>query len=161
MEIRTIENKDYGYIADIYNYYVQNSNAAFIEKIIDLKFVETLHEKALKKSFFVLDKGEMIIGFALLKNFLPIENFNRTATVSYFISPEYTRQGLGSLLINKLINYAKNSNIDNLIAEIASDNVQSINFHKMHGFQQCGLLSNVGFRNKKDFSIIYMQKYIK
>lgn len=32
------------------------------------------------------------------------------------------------------------------IAEIVSDNIQSINFHKKQGFQQCGLLSNVGFK---------------
>ena len=160
MKIRTIENKDYGYIVDIYNYYVQNSNAAFIDKSIDIKFVETLHKAALKNSFLVLDKGEMIVGFALLKSFLPIETFNRTATVSYFIAPEYTRQGLGSLLINRLVDYAHTSNIDNFIAEISSDNIQSINFHKKQGFQQCGLLSNVGFKNKDDFSIIYMQKHI-
>lgn len=161
MEIRTIENKDYGYIVDIYNFYVQNSNAAFIEKSINVKFVENLHEAALQNSFLVLDQGEMIIGFALLKRFFSIETFNRTATVSYFISPEYTRQGLGSLLIDKLINYANSVGVDNFIAEINSDNIQSLNFHEKQGFRQCGFLGNVGFKNNNDFSIIYMQKSIK
>jgi phosphinothricin acetyltransferase len=71
------------------------------------------------------------------------------------------RQGLGSLLINELINYANNSNIDNFIAEIASDNIQSINFHKKHGFKQCGILNDVGVKGNSDFSIIYMQKRIQ
>ncbi|MCC8154611.1 MAG: GNAT family N-acetyltransferase [Tannerellaceae bacterium] len=51
--------------------------------------------------------------------------------------------------------------MDNFIAEIASDNTQSITFHKKQGFQECGILNNVGFKKNKDLSIIYMQKYIK
>jgi phosphinothricin acetyltransferase len=161
MKIRTIEINDYKYIVDIYNYYVKNSNAAFLEKSIDVKFVESLHNSALTNSFLVLDNGEKVIGFSLLKEFLPFENFRRTATITYFISPEYTRHGLGNLLINELIGYGNKCNIDNFIAEISSENIPSINFHKKQGFQLCGTLNNVGFKNNNDLSIIYMQKYIK
>ena len=160
MEIRTIETDDYLDIADIYNYYIKNSSAAFPEKNIDVKFVESLYNSTLADSFLVLDNGEKVVGFALLREFLPIENFSRTASISYFISPEYTRSGFGSLLINELVNYAIHHNIDNFIASIASDNNQSILFHKKHGFQLCGTFNNVGFKNNNDFSIIYMQKYI-
>ena len=158
MEIRTVETDDYLDIADIYNYYIKNSSAAFPEKSIDAGFVESLHKSTLAGSFLVLDNGEKVVGFALLREFLPIENFSRTASISYFIAPEYTRNGFGSLLINQLADYAIHHNIDNFIASIASDNHQSINFHEKHGFQLCGTLNNVGFKNNKDFSIVYMQK---
>lgn len=160
MKIRTVEINDYLSVADIYNYYVKNSNAAFPEKDIDVKFVESLHSSTLTNSFLVLDNGEKVIGFGLLKRFLPIENFSRTAAITYFISPEYTRCGLGSLLMNELVDYANDYKIDNFIAAIASDNIQSINFHKKQGFQLCGILNNVGFKNNNDFSIVYMQKHI-
>lgn len=160
MEIRTIKTDDYLDIADIYNYYIKNSNAAFPEKNIDVEFVESLYNSTLTDSFLVLDNGEKVVGFALLREFLPIENFSRTASISYFIAPEYTKSGFGSLLINELVNYAIHHNIDNFIASIASDNNQSILFHKKHGFQLCGTFNNVGFKNNNDFSIIYMQKYI-
>ncbi|MCC8154610.1 MAG: hypothetical protein LIP01_10580 [Tannerellaceae bacterium] len=100
IKIRPIEKNDYSDIAGIYNYYVENSNAAFLETNIDVEFVESLHKVALKGSFLIADNGEKVIGFCLLKNFLPMENFKRTATITYFISPEYTRWGLGNLFLN-------------------------------------------------------------
>lgn len=151
MKIRIIEKNDYPSIAEVYNYYVQNSNAAFLEESIDVKFVESLHKSALKNSFLVLDNGEKVVGFGLLKQFLVIDNFSRTATITYFISPEYTRRGLGSLLINELTRYANDNNIDNFIAEIASDNTQSIHFHRKQGFKECGTFNNVGLKRIRIF----------
>ncbi|MCD7971747.1 MAG: N-acetyltransferase family protein [Candidatus Azobacteroides sp.] len=161
MQVRTIESKDYSFIADIYNYYIEHSNAAFPEENIDVTFIASLHKSVLTDSFLVLDNGEKVIGFGLLKDFLPFENFSRTASITYFISPEYTRCSLGSLLLKELTNYAEEYKIDNFIAVIASDNTRSINFHKKQGFQLCGTLKNIGYKKNKDFSIIYMQKYIK
>jgi len=161
MKVRNAEIGDYSCIVDIYNYYIENSSAAFPEEVIDVKFVDSLHQSVLADSFLVLDNGECVVGFGFLRKFLPIENFNRTALISYFISPEYTRRGLGSLLMNELTDYANDRNIDNFIAVIASDNIQSINFHKKQGFRLCGTLNNVGVKKGRDFSIIYMQKGVK
>ena len=122
-----------GYEVRNISYYVKNSNAAFPEETIDVEFVESLHKSVLTNSFLVLDNGENVVGFCFLKRFLPIKNFDRTAVITYFISPEHTRCGLGSLLINELIHYANDYDIDNFIAIIASDNIQSINFHKKTG----------------------------
>ncbi|MCD7935464.1 MAG: N-acetyltransferase family protein [Tannerellaceae bacterium] len=161
MTIRPIEKSDYPDIAAIYNYYVENSNAAFLETNMDVEFVESLHKAALKNSFLVADNEEKVVGFCLLKSFLPMENFKRTATITYFISLEYTRCGVGNLFLNELLQYANDNHIDNFIAEIASDNIQSITFHKKQGFQECGTLNKVGFKKNKDLSILYMQKDIK
>ena len=160
MKVRAVEINDYSHIANIYNYYIENSNAAFPEKIVDVKFVENLHKSVLTNSFMVLDNGEKVVGFGLLKNYLPFENFSKTAYITYFIAPEHTRCGLGSLLINELTNYANDYSINNFIAVIASDNIQSINFHIKQGFQPCGTLNNVGIKKSNDLSIIYMQKHI-
>ena len=161
MKVRNIETNDYLRIVDIYNYYIENSNAAFPEENVDVKFVESLRQSVLADSFLALDNGEAVVGFGFLRKFLPIENFNRTALISYFISPEYTRRGLGSLLMNELTDYANDRNIDNFIAVIASDNIQSINFHKKQGFQLCGTLNNVGVKKGRDLSIIYMRKSVR
>ncbi|MCD8262603.1 MAG: N-acetyltransferase family protein [Bacteroides sp.] len=158
IKIRRIEKKDYLDVATIYNCYVENSNAAFLEKTVDGAFVESLHQAALPNSSLVLDNGEQAVGFCLLKSFLPIESFTRTATITYFISPEYTRRGFGSLFIDELIKYANDHHIDNFIAEIASDNIQGIHFHQKQGFEVYGTLQKVGFKRNQDVSIVYMQK---
>jgi len=161
MKIRPVETSDYSDIADIYNYYVRNSNAAFPEKEVDVKFVESLHQSVLPGSFLVLDNSHKVVGFCCLKPFLALANFSRTASITYFIAAEYTGSGLGTQLFDKIIHYAEKNNIDNLIAVIASDNVQSIGFHRKQGFQLCGTFNHVGIKNNSDLSIIYMQKYLK
>ena len=51
--------------------------------------------------------------------------------------------------------------IRHIIAEISSENEQSMSFHASQGFIHAGRLKNIGFKLGRTFDIIYMQKEIK
>jgi phosphinothricin acetyltransferase len=67
---------------------------------------------------------------------------------------------LGSLCLAKLEADARKKGIDNLIADISSENTGSVAFHKKHGFSIAGELLNVGRKHNKSFGIVYMQKQL-
>ncbi len=149
-------------VMEIYNYYVENGTAAFPSQKLPEQFYPMLLKKAEGYPAYVLidSKISKVIGFCMLSQFLPFSSFQGTACLTYFFAPDYTGNGLGSICLAKLENEARKKGIDNLIADISSDNTGSVSFHKKHGFSIAGELLNVGNKHNKSFGIVYMQKQL-
>jgi L-amino acid N-acyltransferase YncA len=154
--IRDAEERDAGPVVRIFNYYVQHSFGAYPEEPVPVSFYAFLREGAY--AFPVVEHEEGVIGFAILKPFLPFSTFNSTGSVTYFIAPEYTRSGLGTLLLNTLLDAARGRGLHILVASISSRNPQSLNFHKKHGFRECGRLERIGMKFGERFDVIWMQR---
>jgi phosphinothricin acetyltransferase len=112
-------------------------------------------------SFYVVEKDGDVIGFALMKPFLPFSTFSGTATVSTFIAPAYRRSGCGTMLLDAMTRDAKSRGISVLLASISSKNPESRNFHKKHGFVECGRLHNVGRKFGERFDVVWMEKELE
>ena len=78
----------------------------------------------------------------------------------YFIHPDYTGQGIGTLALEKLEVEAKKRGIKKLLADISSENTSSIKFHEKNGFVEFGQLKDIGKKFNKYFSVVYMGKEI-
>lgn len=159
--IRKIKDEDAKHILDIFNYYVENSFAAYPDEKVPDAFFTTLKNMVCGEAFYVIEglDGD-IAGFGLLRKHHPAASFNRTAEVTYFVLPKNSRKGLGSKLLSTLAKEAKDMGIDTLLANISSCNEPSIMFHKKHGFRECGCFQRVGKKFGKDFDVIWMQKNI-
>jgi phosphinothricin acetyltransferase len=108
----------------------------------------------------VAHENGKVVGFGGLRAYSPMSTFGHTAEVSYFLSPDCTSKGLGSLMLNHFIKQAREKKIETLLASISSLNEASLAFHKKHGFAECGLLKKIGRKNGVDFDVVYMQKFI-
>ncbi len=79
-------------ILRIYNYYVKNSFAAYSEEELDVNFfIKTIQEAI---SCHVLEIKTDVVGYAILRNYLPDDNFRYTGKLTYFIKPKYTHKKL-------------------------------------------------------------------
>lgn len=78
-----------------------------------------------------------IIGFAGFK-FI----FDEAELMNIVIHKSYRDQGVGSLLLEHLINQAYNMNISNINLEVAKNNMIAIHMYEKLGFKK------IGFRNK-------------
>ena len=94
----------------------------------------------------------------MLRAYHPFPVFSKTAEISYFIRPEWTGKGLGDTLLACLIQKAKLKGIHSILASIASLNEPSLQFHKKHGFIECGRFREVGEKKGQIFDVVYMQK---
>jgi len=157
-KIRDLKDSDVSAVLSIFNYHVKNGFAAYSEKELNIDFINRLIRNSL--SFIVLEIEQKIIGFAFLRNYLPYDNFKHTGQLSYFIKVEYTNKGFGTILMNKLVEDAINKGIYIFLVHLSSLNEQSLNFHKKHGFNECGRLRNIAKKFNKSFDIIWMQKWI-
>ncbi len=146
-------------IIDIFNYYIENNFAAYPENQVpyDL-FDHFIQATAGFPTVAVKDKNGTVIGFGTLRPYNPISTFFHTAEITYFIMPEFTGQGIGSSILDYLTQKAVERGVTSLLASISSKNEGSINFHKKHGFVECGRFRNIGKKNGQFFDVVWMQK---
>lgn len=158
---RRVNDNDKEVVISIYNYFVENSFAAYPEKKVGHDFFETLKKMSKGYPFYVIEtEDKEVIGFGLMQRYHTMDAFKRVAKVTYFILPLHTRRGLGKKLLDILVKEAKEMGIDTLLATISSMNKISLSFHEKNGFKQCGRFRRIGKKFRKDFDIIWVQRFI-
>jgi len=148
-------------IIDIFNYYVENSFAAYPEHKLPYEaFNHFLKMCEGYPAIIAKDEQGNVLGFGMLRSYNPFPTFSQTAEITYFIKPGYTSKGLGKKILDFLVGKAIEKGITSILASISSLNDGSINFHKKNGFVECGRLRGIGNKMGKRFDVVYMQKML-
>ncbi|MEW6411273.1 MAG: N-acetyltransferase family protein [Candidatus Zixiibacteriota bacterium] len=150
---------DEGAVVDIFNYFVENSFAAYPEEKVGHEFFQRFVAMVGDYPAIAVktDTGD-VIGFAFMRPYHRAKTLSRVAEVTYFILPEHTGHGLGSRVLEYFIEQAKLRGVDNFLASISSLNDQSLQFHLRHGFVECGRFRDVGVKKGKSFDVVWMQR---
>ena len=145
----------------IYNHYIENSFAAYPDQPVPDAFFDRFLEMTCGYPAFAMQDDMKTVGFCFLRPYSPFPTFSECAEITYFIDQEHTGQGIGATALGKLELEAHNMGIKTLLAHIASENPKSIDFHRRHGFRECGRFENIIHKNNKRFDIVWMQKNIQ
>jgi phosphinothricin acetyltransferase len=163
MELRLepVRTEDLPAIRDIFNYYIENSFAAYLEMPVPLEFFGTFLRMVEGYPFLAAkDSDGRLLGFGLLRPYNPMPAFSRTAEITYFVSPEFTRHGIGGMLLDRLLAKACEMGITSILASISSLNPPSLSFHESHGFEECGRFAQIGRKKGQGFDVVWMQKMV-
>ena len=89
------------------------------------------------------------------------ELLEHVASIGYYVDSKFRHQGIGSMLMEELINQSKIKELQVLTAEVADDNIYSQKLLKKFKFQEFGILKN-GMMKKdgKLIDLIYFSKEI-
>ncbi len=148
-------------VIDIFNHFITNSMAAYPEEPVSYEFFSRfLQMMQGYPSLVVTTESGQLVGFGFLRPYHHAGTVRRTAEVTYFILPEFTKHGIGTSLLNRLIEQAMPMGIDTLVASISSKNEDSIAFHRKNGFRECGRIERAGRKRGQDFDIIWMQRIL-
>lgn len=159
--LELISRKDRKPIIDIFNYYVENSFAAYPEQSVSYDFFDLLLKASDGYPAIVVNDGKgAVIGFGMLRSYHPLSVFSKTAEISYFIKPDWVGKGLGKKMLDYLINKGKDKGITSILASISSLNQPSIRFHQRNGFIECGRFKNIGEKKGQIFDLVFMQKIL-
>jgi phosphinothricin acetyltransferase len=159
--IAPVSKEDADAVIGIFNYYVENSFAAFPEEPVPPQFFDLLVNMSAGYPFLMAKDGEgTVLGFALLRPHNPMPVFSRTAEITCFISPEQIGKGIGSAMQDVLLHEAREKGISSILAGISSLNSASVAFHKKRGFLECGRFQKIGRKWGQDFDVVWMQKMI-
>ena len=148
-------------VIDIYNLFIKKSYAAYPSDTVGYSYFDYFLKLIGNYPAYTIktDLG-ITVGFAFLHPYRPINTFHDTAEITYFIIPEYTNQGLGTLALKILVDDAAKRNINKILASISSLNEQSINFHLKEGFVECGRFPGIGTKFNQTFDVVWMIKIL-
>jgi phosphinothricin acetyltransferase len=148
-------------VIDIFNFYVEHSFAAYPEKPVSYEFYETLLKMCHGFPNGVLrEESGKIVGYGMLRPYSPMPTFSMTAEVTCFLKESYTGQGLGTVLLDYLIDGGKKMGLNSILASVSSLNEASMKFHSRHGFVECGRFRNIGRKQGQAFDVVYYQKML-
>lgn len=146
-------------VMDIFNYYVENSFAAYPEERLPYDFFGMFLKMAEGyPAVTVKDREGKVVGFGMLRAYHPMPAFAKTAETTCFIHPEYTGRGIGKRVLEYLEREGGRKGVRTLLASISSLNEGSIRFHRKNGFVKSGRFKGIGTKKGRPFDMVWMQK---
>lgn len=148
IKIRTYQNNDAEAIVAILNYYIENSTALYDYKLRTTEQQQAIFEEKLKKGFpvIVATIDEHVLGFGYYSEFRFREAYKFTVEHSVYVTPNEHGKGIGKVILQHLINLAKQQKLHTMIGVIDAENTSSIAFHEQFGFVTAGTIKETGFK---------------
>jgi len=161
--IRHAVERDISSILQIVNYEILNSTVIYDYKERTFEQQTKWFQQKQKNTMpvIVAVKENNVIGFGTYSIFRPWEAYKLSLEHSVYVDKDYRFQGIGKLLMSKLILLAKKEGYHTMIAGIDASNKKSIAFHENFGFKEIGVFKEVGYKFDKWLDLIFMQLFLK
>jgi len=163
ISIRQAEEKDVPKILEIINYEILYSTVVYDYNKRTFEQQTKWFQQKQKNTMpvIVAVKENNVIGFGTYSIFRPWEAYKLSLEHSVYVDKDYRFQGIGKLLMSKLILLAKKEGYHTMIAGIDASNKKSIAFHENFGFKEIGVFKEVGYKFDKWLDLIFMQLFLK
>jgi L-amino acid N-acyltransferase len=156
--IRPAKPGDLASINSIYNYYVAHSTCVWIdEPCSDRERQAWYEEHGQSMPIFVATHGGRVVGWCSLGTFRAAYTAAGTLEDSIYVHHDFPGQGIGSRLLQALIDSARRAGLRSILANISADQTASIRLHEKFGFQKVAHLRGVGQKFNQRFDAIYLQ----
>lgn len=165
LAIRPATEADLSAINAIYNHYVAISTTNY--DIDPLSMEERRRwfagRAAIHPVIVVCDAasgGEKIVGWGSLNVFRSKPGYRFAVENSVYVHPDHQRTGIGSAIIERQIEQARELGLHAIVAGIDSEQTASISLHAKHGFREVGRFPEIGRKFDRWLDAIFMQRLL-
>lgn len=161
--IRPFAFSDLPEILEIVNYHILNTTAVYDYDARTSEQQKVILQDKLYNNFpFLVAQFDCkVVGFGTYGVFRFKKAYQFTVEHSVYINNHYHGLGIGTLLLNDLIDIAKSNKIHTMVAVIDAENQGSVDFHKKFGFETVGIIKESGFKFNKWLDSVLMQLILK
>lgn len=160
MQIRDAREGDIPAIAAIYNHAVSETTAIWNETLVDAanRLVWLSDRQRLGYPVLVaVDDQDRVLGYASFGDWRAFDGYRHTVEHSVYVDKDRQGAGIGRALMQALIERARDLGKHVMVAGIEAGNVGSIRLHQALGFQQVGLMREVGAKFGKWLDLTFLQ----
>jgi L-amino acid N-acyltransferase len=159
MMIRDATQHDLPAIRAIYNDAVLNTTAIWNEQPVDLGNRQAWFSARHAQGYPILVsvENDEVTGYASFGDWRPFEGFRYSVEHSVYIRSDQRGKGLGPLLMQALIERARDGGKHVMVAAIESGNQASIRLHERLGFITTGQMPQVGIKFGRWLDLTFMQ----
>jgi len=160
--IRLANAADLPSILEIYNQAIIHTTAVYQYDIHTLAMREEWYADKLKLGHpvFVAEFNGAVVGFSTYGPFRNWPGYRFTVEHSVYVHYEHRGHGTGRLLVQTIINHARNKGMHALIAGIDSLGEASINLHLSMGFMEVAHFKQVGYKFERWLDVKFFELII-
>lgn len=109
--------------------------------------------------YIAAENNGVLVGYAYAGPFRPRPAYRFIVEDSIYVAPEAKGQGIGRLLLERLITEAESSGFRQMIAVIGdgSPDSLSVKLHERLGFRHSGTLQGSGYKHGRWLDTVFMQ----
>lgn len=158
MNIRPIQLEDAAQIAEIYDYYIQNTHTTFETEPLNAQEIQERISQIVKNfPYLVAEEEGEILGYAYASRFKLRQAYEHTVEVSIYVKNDAKQKGVGTKLYMELFDLLEETNIHTMIAGISLPNDASIKFHERLGFSKVAHFKEIGYKLGRWIDVGYWQ----
>jgi phosphinothricin acetyltransferase len=159
LTVRDVAEADAGAIAAIYAHHVLTGSASFDFEppppAFHLAKIRRIRDAGWP--FLVAERGGVVVGYAYVTQFRDRAAYRFTAENSIYVHPDHVGRGVGSMLLERLLESSALYGFRTVVAVIGGAEPASVALHKKCGFAEVGRLKAVGFKFDRWLDSLYMQ----
>jgi phosphinothricin acetyltransferase len=159
MTIRAAGEADLTGIAAIYGHEARSGISTFDTepRSID-QWRDRLESTAQGDHLLVATDEETILGYAHSTAYRPKPCYAATRETSIYLAPEAQGQGLGRQMYDDLLGWLVADGIRTVVAAVALPNPASLSLHRACGFEEVGVMREVGRKFDRWIDVLWLQK---
>ncbi|XJS11442.1 GNAT family N-acetyltransferase [Aerococcaceae bacterium WGS1372] len=147
IDVRLAEIKDAQRVKEIITPYIEGTVLNLEEIVGPLEYYEQLIlESTSQLPFFVAEYNNEVVGFVYVSELSYMLNLTNTCALSIYVANDASVKGVGKSLLSKLEEALSRAGVQQIIANIVTTNIKSIQFHKRNGFQLLSTFPQAGYK---------------
>lgn len=159
MHIRPASAQDAQPLVDLYNEYILKTTTTFETVPISAsEMQQRIEAKQVSHDWLVAAVNGAIVGYAYYGAFHGRAAYRHTVEVSIYLHPAHQGKGHGKVLYRQLLASATEKGFREAIAIVTIPNPASAALHQKLGFQEVGILKNVGYKFGNYLDVGFWQK---
>ena len=146
LKIRDIKIEDYKEISKIRKMPGVMENILSNKDEEDELIKERIINRGNNQYWYVAEEDGKVLGLGILMNHGNLRK-KHVGVITLMVNSDYQNKGIGSLLMDKLINLSESLNIIRLELCVFRDNYKAINLYKKFGFKEEGIKIKSALKN--------------
>lgn len=163
MQVRDARDGDLESVTAIYNDAVLNTTAIWNEVAVDIANRRAWlaeRERAGYPVLVAVEEDGTVLGYASFGDWRAFDGYRHTVEHSVYVRADLRGRGIGKLLMRELIERARAIGKHVMVAGIEAGNQGSIALHEKLGFEQVGLLPQVGMKFGRWLDLAFLQRVL-
>lgn len=161
MDIRRAVSADLGRVAEIYGREAREGHATFDHEPRPMElWEERLASTGVGDHFLVAEHEGDVIGYAASSAFRTKPAYAHTRETTIYLAPGSPGRGTGRALYDDLLGLLVDDGVHLAVAAIALPNPASLALHKTCGFEEVGVMREVGRKFGRWIDVAWLQRIL-
>jgi len=161
MTVRPATEDDLPAVAAIYDHEVAAGVATFdLEPRPLSAWRERLASTEVGDHVLVLEVDGAVAGYATSSAYRPKAGYRHTRETTIYLSPAAHGRGLGRSLYDALLGLLVGDGVHLALAAVALPNPASLALHRACGFEEVGVMREVGFKHDRWIDVLWLQRLL-